>query len=245
MNFFYNGPSIDGNIDNNNLNFTWNTVTSLFDINDTYPNINLKSSDDIQYATSPLITTTPMNNNINNNDTELTKEMDNVYNEMEKVVSIMVPIFFGIIAITGFFGNTLVILVVLFNQQMRSTTNLLIVNLAIADLFFVVFCVPFTATDYVTPIWPFGDLWCRIVQYLIVVTAFASIYTLVLMSIDRFLAVVHPIRSRSLRTEKITKIAILTLWVVILGISLPVPLSHGVLVSNWKFFKKIHCTFCS
>lgn len=85
---------------------------------------------------------------------------------------------------------------------MRSTTNLLIINLAVADLLFVIFCVPFTATDYILPMWPFGDLWCKFVQYMIVVTCHASVYTLVLMSLDRFLAVVHPITSMSIRTEK-------------------------------------------
>jgi allatostatin receptor len=94
-----------------------------------------------------------------------------------------------------------VVLVVAANQQMRSTTNLLIINLAVADLLFIVFCVPFTATDYMLPFWPFGDIWCKIVQYLIVVTAYASVYTLVLMSLDRFLAVVHPITSMSVSTS--------------------------------------------
>jgi allatostatin receptor len=93
-----------------------------------------------------------------------------------------------------------VVLVVAVNQQMRSTTNLLIINLAVADLLFIVFCVPFTATDYMLPFWPFGDVWCKIVQYLIVVTAYASVYTLVLMSLDRFMAVVHPIASMSVST---------------------------------------------
>lgn len=73
------------------------------------------------------------------------------------VVSIVVPIIFSIIVIVGFFGtpfitdpctsitthstmitgNALVVTVVLCNPQMRSTTNLLIINLAIADLLFI------------------------------------------------------------------------------------------------------------
>jgi len=60
--------------------------------------------------------------------------------------------------------------VVVANQQMRSTTNLLIINLAVSDILFVIFCVPFTATDYVLPEWPFGNVWCKFVQYMIVVT---------------------------------------------------------------------------
>lgn len=48
---------------------------------------------------------------------------------------------------------------------MRSTTNLLIINLAASDILFVIFCVPFTATDYIWPTaWPFGDLWCKVVS---------------------------------------------------------------------------------
>jgi len=147
----------------------------------------------------------------------------------------IVVFFFGAIAITGFFGNLLVILVVVFNKNMRSTTNLMIVNLAAADLMFVILCIPFTATDYMVYYWPYGRFWCRSVQYLIVVTAFASIYTLVLMSIDRFLAVVHPIRSRMMRTENITLIAIVTLWIVVLVISMPVFFTHDVMVSGSGF----------
>ena len=80
------------------------------------------------------------------------------------------------------------------NQQMRNTTNVLILNLALADLLFIVLCVPFTATDYVLNHWPFGLVWCQAVQYLIYVTSYVSIYTLIFMSFDRFLAVVFPVR---------------------------------------------------
>lgn len=77
----------------------------------------------------------------------------------EDTVNPMVSWCFGLIGVIGFGGNILVILVVLLNSQMRSTTNILILNLATADLLFVVFCIPFTAADYVVRIWPFGELW--------------------------------------------------------------------------------------
>lgn len=105
---------------------------------------------------------------------------------VQEAVAIIVPIIFGIIVIIGFVGNSLVILVVSAEPQMRSTTNLLIINLAVADWLFVIFCIPFTATDYSLPEWPFGNVWCKCVQYLIIVTACASVYTLVLMSFDRW-----------------------------------------------------------
>lgn len=154
---------------------------------------------------------------------------------IEEVVSKVVPIFFSLIGLTGLLGNGLVVLVILSNPQMKSTTNMLIINLAMADLLFVIFCIPFTAVDYMLSRWPFGDVWCKIVQYLIVVTVQASIYTLVLMSLDRFLCVVYPIASRSLRTERNAILAILILWFVILTISIPVIFAHGVMVSSNSF----------
>jgi allatostatin A receptor len=162
---------------------------------------------------------------------------------MTLIVSIIVPILFGIIIVIGLIGNALVVVVVSANKQMRSTTNLLIINLAIADLLFIIFCVPFTASDYVLTYWPFGDVWCRIVQYLIVVTAHASVYTLVFMSLDRFLAVVHPIKSMSVRTEHHALMAIGVLWVVIVVSAVPVYYTHGE--RHYDFFNEEHivCIF--
>ncbi|XP_055389242.1 allatostatin-A receptor [Condylostylus longicornis] len=160
-----------------------------------------------------------------------------------KVIPILVPLFFSIIAITGFFGNSLVILVVLLNTHMHSTTNLLIVNLACADLLFVIICIPFTAVDYLAYIWPFGVTWCRTVQYLIVVTMLASIYTLVLMSIDRFLAIVYPVRSRGIRTEFLTKIAIVILWITVLIVSAPTFMLYNLWSYECDNIKWLSCSY--
>ncbi|OAD62574.1 Allatostatin-A receptor [Eufriesea mexicana] len=147
--------------------------------------------------------------------------------QVENIVAIVVPIFFGMIGILGLVGNSLVVIVVAANPGMRSTTNILIINLAVADLLFVIFCIPFTATDFVLPYWPFGNIWCKMVQYLIIVTAYASVYTLVLMSLDRYLAVVHPISSMSWRTENHAIIAICIAWAMIFALSTPAFFVHG------------------
>ena len=47
------------------------------------------------------------------------------------IVPILVPILFSVIIVIGFIGNLLVVLVVLLNKNMKSTTNLLILNLAV------------------------------------------------------------------------------------------------------------------
>lgn len=143
------------------------------------------------------------------------------------IVSIVVPIIFSIIALVGFVGNLLVVLTVACNVQMRNTTNILIFNLSLADLLFVIFCIPFTAVDYTLERWPFGEIWCQCVQYLIFVTAYISIYTLVLMSFDRFLAVCLPV-SR-IRSERNTSIAIIAFWIGVLLYNYPAYFAHGTI----------------
>jgi len=93
-------------------------------------------------------------------------EMSPLFDEnMEKIVSTTVVILFGFIFVAGLIGNALVVIgnilssvkisnfissilssytVVAFNPLMRSTTNILIINLAISDLMFVIMCIPFT-----------------------------------------------------------------------------------------------------
>ena len=56
---------------------------------------------------------------------------------------------------------------------------------------------------------------CQLVQYLVHVTTYGSVYTLVLLSLDRYLAVVYPVRSISLRTVPNAAVAIVLTWLVV------------------------------
>lgn len=147
--------------------------------------------------------------------------------EFERFVRIIIPTIFGFICVLGLFGNSLVILVVLADKHMRNTTNVLILSLAVADLLFILFCVPFTATGYALPVWPFGDIGCKVAQYAMYVCAYASVYTLVIMSLDRYLAVVHAIRSMTLRSERNTWFAIAIIWIIILCGNIPILIQFG------------------
>jgi len=71
---------------------------------------------------------------------------------------------------------------------------------------------------------------CKIWQFLIIASAFVSIYTLVLMSLDRFLAVVYPVESMTWRTEANCRNAITATWVMTIGFCIPLIFSHGEVV---------------
>ena len=158
----------------------------------------------------------------------VTDEMfkENLY--IEHIIRHIVPILFGVIVLLGLVGNVLVIAVVWSNKQMQNTTNVLIVSLAFADLLFIIFCVPFTAAGYAKTQWPFGHIWCKIVNYLIYVCAYASVWTLVLMSFDRYLAVVHPIASIRIRNRRNTYCLLVIVWSVIICGNVPILVQYNI-----------------
>jgi len=65
------------------------------------------------------------------------------HNILYKVV---VPVMFGLIIGVGVVGNALVMYVTLMYRTMRTTVNLLLLNLAVSDLIFLVVAVPFSPT---------------------------------------------------------------------------------------------------
>jgi len=74
-------------------------------------------------------------------------DLESLY-QFESVMRTVVPVVFGLIALLGLVGNLLVVVVVVGGRAMHCTTNVLICNLALADLLFIVTCVPFTAAGY-------------------------------------------------------------------------------------------------
>ena len=83
-------------------------------------------------------------------------------NWFEFLIRVVVPALFGLIVLTGFVGNMVVVLVVSLYHHARTATSLLMVNLAVADIVFIIVCVPTTAARYALPVWPLGSVWCKV-----------------------------------------------------------------------------------
>ncbi|XP_038846816.1 galanin receptor 2a [Salvelinus namaycush] len=127
--------------------------------------------------------------------------------------SVIISLVFSLIFFVGTLGNGLVLTVLLWNGQMNTkTTNLFILNLGVADLCFIVFCVPFQATIYTMDEWVFGPFLCKIVHFIIYLTMYASIFTLTAVSLDRYLAIRYPLRSREMRTHRNALTSICVVW---------------------------------
>ena len=102
--------------------------------------------------------------------------------------SIVVPIIFGIIFVVGFLGNLLVILIIAKNHK-KKANRVFVLCLAICDMIFILFCVPFQAFIYTFPHWIFGRVFCKILHFCTELGSTGSVFSLVALSIDRNLAV--------------------------------------------------------
>ena len=117
------------------------------------------------------------------------------------------------LAIVGIIGNFLVILVYKKNIKLRSPTNTFIAALALADLFTSICCIPHPTLSYV-PENGAGLLFCRLVfsKNIMWITIVASIFTLTMTSIERWVAVVYPTKYKEIFTMQRTKLIIAISW---------------------------------
>ncbi|XP_012866889.1 PREDICTED: somatostatin receptor type 5 [Dipodomys ordii] len=134
--------------------------------------------------------------------------------------AVLVPVLYLLVCAVGLGGNTLVIYVVLRHAKMKTVTNVYILNLAVADVLLMA-GLPFLATQNAVSYWPFGHFLCRLVMTLDGVNQFTSIFCLTVMSVDRYLAVVHPLRSARWRRPRVAKLASAAVWAFSLLMALP------------------------
>ncbi|KAL7859215.1 hypothetical protein SRHO_G00143620 [Serrasalmus rhombeus] len=124
---------------------------------------------------------------------EYSEEYDEVcYKEtVAKVGSIAVPLFFSIVVFLSLAGNILVLVILGLYENFRSLTNIFILNLAVSDLMFTL-GLPFWSSYFIWG-WTFGDAVCKGVNFVFSAGYYSSIVFLMLMTIQRYVAVVHPL----------------------------------------------------
>ncbi|XP_070544008.1 prolactin-releasing peptide receptor-like [Ptychodera flava] len=106
-------------------------------------------------------------------------------------------------------GNIGVIMVLLLGRS-KTVLNRFLINLALADLTMAIFSMPFTFPTIMYGHWIFSAGMCPTVIFLQHVSVFVSVYTLAVIGIDRYIAIIWPMKARV--TKNRVKLLIASVW---------------------------------
>ncbi|KAJ8335809.1 hypothetical protein SKAU_G00391510 [Synaphobranchus kaupii] len=131
-----------------------------------------------------------------------------------------VGVFLSVFILVAIVGNILVILSVLCNRHLQTVTNFFIINLAIADLLLSIIVLPFSASLEVLGCWIFGRVFCNIWAAVDVLCCTASIMSLCIISIDRYIGVKYCLKYPTIMTEKKAGVILVVVWMSSMVISI-------------------------
>ncbi|XP_076621122.1 dopamine D2-like receptor isoform X4 [Colletes latitarsis] len=122
------------------------------------------------------------------------------------------------------FGNVLVILAVVRERALQTVTNYFIVSLAVADLLVAVLVMPFAVYVLVNGSWSLPGFVCDFYIAMDVTCSTSSIFNLVAISIDRYIAVTQPIKYAKHKNNRRVWLTILLVWAISAAIGSPIVL---------------------
>ncbi|ESO84144.1 hypothetical protein LOTGIDRAFT_108441 [Lottia gigantea] len=165
---------------------------------------------------------------------------DDQISDILKIIPIVLVLCYVIVLFVGWIGNGLVIYVVARFSKMKTVTNMYVLNLAVSDVMFI-FSLPFLTTTTLLGYWVFDFVMCKIYFVLYSINVFTSVFTLTVMSADRYLAVCHPVRSVKYRTPRIALFVCLCIWTISFLVMLPIIL-YSTTVPHRLYPDKHTCT---
>ncbi|XP_058467599.1 octopamine receptor beta-2R isoform X2 [Malaya genurostris] len=117
------------------------------------------------------------------------------------------------IIVAAIFGNLLVIISVKRHRKLRVITNYFVVSLAMADIMVAMMAMTFNFSVQITGSWKFGSFMCDVWNSLDVYFSTASILHLCCISVDRYYAIVKPLKYPISMTKRVVAIMLLNTWI--------------------------------
>ncbi|ROL54987.1 C3a anaphylatoxin chemotactic receptor [Anabarilius grahami] len=153
-----------------------------------------------------------------------------------RVISLIV---YSLTFLLGVPGNIFVVYIA--GVKMKRTVNTIwFLNLATADLLCCL-SIPFSMVQILLDHhWPYGSVMCKIIPLVIVSNMFASVFTLNLISLDRFTQVITPVWAQNHRNLFLARLFCVVAWVLALVLSLPLMILRHTFTDEYS--NTTHCT---
>lgn len=136
------------------------------------------------------------------------------------------PVIFIIVVLFSCVGNSLVLYVLVKYENLKSLTNTFLLNLALSDLIFT-FGLPFWAFYYMYG-WTLGDPACKAVNYVFYTGYYSSIIFLTVLTVHRYMAVVHPLSVVMSRKSLHCYLTSIVIWIISLCAAVPQAMFNSV-----------------
>ncbi|XP_040846809.1 proteinase-activated receptor 4 [Ochotona curzoniae] len=137
----------------------------------------------------------------------------------------LVPAIYGLVLVVGLPANGLA-LWVLATRVPRLPSTMLLMNLAAADLLLALALPPRLAYHLRGQRWPFGEAACRLATATLYGHMYGSLLLLAAVSLDRYLALVHPLRARALRGQRLATGLCIAAWLAAAALVSPLLLQR-------------------
>ncbi|XP_027796806.2 neuropeptide Y receptor type 6 [Marmota flaviventris] len=138
---------------------------------------------------------------------------------------LLLLIVYTVVLIVGLFGNLSLIIIIFKKQrEAQNVTNILIANLSLSDILVCIMCIPFTVVYTLMDHWIFGNTMCKLTSYVQSVSISVSIFSLVLIAIERYQLIVNPRGWKPSISHAYWGITFI--WLISLLLSIPLFLSY-------------------
>ncbi|XP_055584700.1 tachykinin-like peptides receptor 86C [Uranotaenia lowii] len=138
---------------------------------------------------------------------------------------------FGAMLLVAITGNSIVLWIVLAHRRMRTVTNYFLLNLSVADLLMSSLNCSFNFIFMLNSDWPFGAVYCTINNFMANMSVASSVFTLVAISLDRYIAIVHPLRHRTSRKK--ARLFLLIIWALSCVLAAPCLMYSTVMTKRY------------
>ena len=139
---------------------------------------------------------------------------------VKELAAQFLPPLYSLVFMIGLLGNVVVVVILTKYKRLRIMTNIYLLNLAISDVLFLV-TLPFWIHYVRWKEWVFGHHMCKLLSGLYYMGLYSEIFFIVLLTIDRYLAIVHAVFALRARTVTFGIVTSIVVWVLAILASVP------------------------
>lgn len=171
------------------------------------------------------------------NTTEAEIQEDSLDVNTDIYSKVLVTVIYVILFLIGCLGNSITLYTLLTKkslQNLQSTVHYHLASLAISDLLILILSMPIELYNFiwVHHPWAFGEAVCKGYYFLRDGCSYATAFNIASLSVERYMAICHPFKAKSIMSRSRTKKLITGMWVASFLLATPMLFTMGQRLEN-------------